>query len=199
MSKEPPRPRTGAPSAWSSDEPVVAPPVMHSHPLPPSVRVLLIVYGLALGCALGGTGWLVYSGQQADAHDRKALATHVEQDIAKAQAAGKERDRVAAEKMRHTVCIVIKESLRPTPATRALAHQLKCDVPTPSPTPQPAPVPRASGSAAGRSTPPGVSPTARPSARPTGRPPSPHPSPSPTCTAYNPVNGKCLLIASGRR
>lgn len=180
-------PRVGGPSSWASDEPSEGPPVVHSHPLPPSVRVILVIYGLMLGIVLGGLFWLVIDGQNRDDKARAAVVAKVEGDLKAAQKAGQKRDAANNEKTRVIVCTVIRESFTPTKNTRALAHQLRCDVPAASPTPtpgtsrgssQPNPTPRAAPAPRRTSS------TPRPKPRPTRRP---TPKPTKSCLLPSPL------------
>lgn len=189
----------GGPSAWSSDEPAVGPLAVHNHPLPMSVRIVLVSYGVMLGVTFGAIGWLVYSGQQADDAARDKIRTDVEHDLKVAQDKSAARDAATNEKTRRIVCIVIKESFTPTANTRALAHQLGCDVPTPHPSPGVSPAPPGAPSSGAAAAPNGPGPTsgpAGPSPRPT-RTRRPTPKPSPTCTAR--VGSVCVNIPPAGR
>ncbi len=178
------------PSSWISSDPAVTESLtLHTHPLTGGVRIVLVVYGLALAILLGALFWLILSGQHKDAHDRKLIRQEVAQEIDAAAKAGVARDVANNEKTRRSVCTVIKESLEPTKNTRALAHQLGCDVPSrqASPTPtvyivRPAPTP--SPPQRQPTSPPTTSP--RPSHRPTTGP-SPRPSPSKSCLLPAPL------------
>lgn len=188
--------REAAPSAWSSDEPSVAGGTVHHHPLPLSVRVLLVVYGLALGILILAGVISFLQAQSADAKDREQLKKDViaaiEQDNAERLAA----DAKQQEGTRRIVCSLIENDLPRSANTIALARQLKCGsttAPSPAPTPQAAPAPRAPGQRA-----PVVIVTVKPAPqqRPERSPassPAPRPSPSPTCRAYNPITGRCIL------
>lgn len=181
--------RMGKPSAWASNEPVVAPPVIHHHPLSPAVRVILVIYGLGLALSFGGVLWIVIAGQHQDAHDRTAIVAKVENDIEKARKAGIARDAANNAKMMGTVCDVIRESLNPTDNTRKLSRELGCGtLPSASPTPAPVPSPRATVYIY-RSAPPASSRSTQRSSPPprASRSPSARPSASPTCLLPKPL------------
>lgn len=192
MSDEPAK-VTGAPSAWSSENPAAG---LHAHPLPRIVRLMLVAYGLLLGVTFAAIVWLVLSSQSADHRARVAVVHKVERDIAAAQRAQTLKDAVDAERTRRAVCTVLRESITPGDGTRALAHQLRCGLPPASPVPGVDPVPAPAPSrtvAAGRSAP---APVPRPEPHPSAstRPPTPPRSPSPKPTPTR----SCLVVVLGR-
>lgn len=186
MSKD--TPRIGGPSSWSSDEPAAGPPLVHSHPLPPSVRVILVVYGIALATVLGGLFWIVIDGQHRDEKAREAVVKTVEDDLDKAAKAQAKKEAAANKQTQVLVCRFLLE-FKQTPNVKALARQFRCDLalaasPSPAPAPttyvyspdrppvastRPAPAPHSSSS-----------PTAKPTQKPS-------PKPSPTCLLPQPV------------
>lgn len=175
-------PRLGAPSSWSSDEPATGPPVVHSHPLPTSVRVILVIYGLMLATVLGGLFWLVIAGQTQDERGRDAIVKKVEANLKAAQEKGAARDKANAEKIRAVVCKVIGE-FKQTPNVLALSRQLGCGI-VPSPTPAPPSASRTEASAAAQPQP---DPAPRPSPPHPSRTARPRPTPTQTCLLPAPL------------
>lgn len=195
MSDDDPAKVSAAPSAWASSKPALGPAVVHAHPLPGIVRVLLIAYGVLLGVTLAAIVWIVLVTQKSDADKRAIVEANAKKAVAEAVAAGQQRDAANAEKTRQAVCTVLAESIKPGPGTRTLAKQLRCGLPpaaSPSPTfpgvvPGPTPRPPA-GDRADPSPAPRPRSSPSPSTRPTRRP---SPSPSPTCSGIV-VLGQCI-------
>lgn len=191
--------RPSAPSSWSSDELSVGPGgTIHHHPLPPSVRILLVVYGVALGTLILSLAVVFVMAQKSDQADREKLKRDVVAAIEADNAARLAADAKQQEATRKIVCSLVEHDLPRSTNTVALARQLRCGQPPLQPSPAPGVRPAPRGSAA---APPTVVITVRPQPAPAASPErspaassAPRPSPSPTCTVYNPVTGRCVLF-----
>lgn len=191
--------REVSPSPWTSDEVAVGPGgLVHHHPLPPAVRVILVVYGVALGVLILALAFIFVTSQRSDQEDREKLKQEVVDAIEADNAARLEADAKQQEATRKIVCSLVEHDLPRSPNTVALARQLRCGQPPLQPSPESGAQPAPGSSAA---APPVVIVTIRPQPAPAASPgrspaasPAPRPSPSPTCTVYNPVTGRCVLF-----
>lgn len=166
-----------------------------------SVRVLLVVYGLALGTLILTLAIIFVRSQGQDARDREKLKNDVIAAIEADNAARVLADAKQAEGTRRIVCSLVEHDLPRSANTIALARQLKCGqpiLPTPQPQPQQQVQPQP-GTASQQ--PPVVIVTVQPAPqaspqRQSSPPASPKPSPSPTCTVE--VRNRCVVVFKQR-
>lgn len=184
----------------------------HAHPLPLWVRASLLAYAALFPLVIGALVALVLQGNRAEAraderarvaNDRQVAAVAAELDR-RTVALAEELDRRTAARnaqrasdaarLNQLVCTVLAADLRPTVSTRALAAELRCDLPAqvqppaataqeqagPAMTPSAANEPRPGSDAAPSPSTAGPATTApAPPSSPRSVQPSAQPSPSP--------------------